>query len=467
MTATDQVRDAFIRQQVVTAQQWDEATARTSSGAVLRYLANQPAWWDATERAVTSYHLQLTEHLEKKNALDQLDRSLRLGRFLIREELGRGGMGVVYLAWDPDAKRLVAIKRVRGQGRQIRTRFQREARVLARLDHPAIARFLGVEQVRNSDVLVMEYVRGHSASRYVRRVTKAGRQVPWPLAVNWAAQILEALAHAHGRQVIHRDIKPGNVMIQDGPGASVKLLDLGLAKCSDEPTEDEPLTRDGQALGTREYMPPEQWANGGAVTAAADLYALGGTLFYLLAGRPPFEAESSYRIMHLHLTAAVPSVRTIRPDVPEALDAVIQRMLAKNPAHRGTARELAWQLGRVLATGRRVETPLPDVPSSSSVSVVRMPETCANARPSQTTLAGSRVGPLLREMLGEVGRLFGKPSASVLDAPPTERLPALAGELARTLWDGLCGRRPDARGAAWLMVLASVAGIAGLVWMVQ
>ncbi len=478
MTATDQLRDAFVSQLVVTAEQWEEAAVRSGGtpGAVLRELATQPAWWDATERAVTGYHIKLVEHLEKQNALDQLDRGLRLGRFLIREELGRGGMGVVYLAWDPDAGRLVALKRIRGQGRQLRARFQREAKVLARLDHPAIARFLAVEQIGKSDVIVMEYVRGVSASRHVRRLARAGRQLPWHTAVAWASQVLDALSHAHGRQVVHRDIKPGNVMVQDGPGTAVKLLDLGLAKCGDdEAGGDEPLTRDGQALGTREYMPPEQWVNGGAVTAAADLYALGGTLFYLLAGRPPYEADSSYRIMNMHLTAAVPSVRAIRPDAPEALDAVIQRMLAKNPAHRGTARELAWQLGRVLATPRTAEAPAPPhpaadaaphaPPSASSVSVARVPDTQANARPSQTTLTGSRVGPLLREMAGEVGRMFGKQSASVLDAPPTERLPALAGEMARTLWDGLLGRRPDARRAAWATVSAGVLGVAGLVWM--
>lgn len=303
---------------------------------MLRYLAKQPAWWAANDPAVTEYHVKLAEHLEKKNALDQLERALRLGRFLIRDELGRGGMGVVY-----------------------------------------------------------------------------------------------------------------------------RPLDLGLAKCGDNPTgTDGPLTGDGQALGTREYMPPEQWVNGATVTAAADLYALGATLFYLLAGRPPFEAESSFRLMNMHLSAAVPSVRTARPDVPASLDAVIQRMLAKNPAHRGTARELAWQLSRAMAASRTPDVvAVPIAPSHSSASVVRPPETRANARPSQPTLTGSQVGPLLREMVSEVGRFFGKPSTSVLDAPPTERLPALAAERGHTWWDGFRGR--------WVTVSASVMGFAGLVWMLS
>jgi hypothetical protein len=272
--------------------------------------------------------------------------------------------------------------------------------------------------------------------------------------------------------VVHRDIKPGNLM---ACGGRVTLLDMGLARCAD-PAADEPqLTRHGEVLGTSEYMPPEQW-EGKEACAAADLYSLGCTLFFLLTGHPPYAGETSYRQMTQHTSAPVPSVRASRPDVPAALDAVLQRMMAKNPAHRGTARELTWQLKRVLVTAHAPVAAARPAPAevapepesaASSPSVrtgagrSRPAASTRDALASQTLLTGAGVRPLVREFAAEVRlavrRLTGRAEAGAVLGATSGRLREVAVELARTLGDGLCGRRPDARGAAWAAVgLAAV-----------
>ncbi len=445
---SDPVRSAFVSTHTVTAEQWEDAARVTRPGDdVLATLTSQPAWWSAggSAPAVTSYHLKLVPSLAKAGALASLARRLRWGKYLIRGELGRGGMGVVVRGWDLDAGADVALKRMRGQSRDGRERFRREGEILSRLDHPSIARFAGVDRLDGADVLVMEYVPGESASRLVRRLTREGQRVPWKTAVGWAVEVLDALAHAHGRQVIHRDIKPGNLMITGIGGAGVKLLDMGLAKCGE--LADADLTRAGQILGTCEYMPPEQWAGGKTVTPAADLYALGGTLFFLLTGRSPYSGSSMHQQMHGHLSAEVPAVRAERADVPEPLDAVVRRMLAKNPLHRGTARELRWQLEGVLAArdAAAVLDPVPaDVgwgPYPRGDSTVSRGSALAGR--SSTVLGGgastavrSRVWPLVREMGGEVKRLVGlgrRHRTSVYDDPPLVRLLTLGLAVVHTL----------------------------------
>ena len=486
MTTTDvlaRVRAAFVNTGAVTPEQWDRAAEAASPGggweAVLGVLARTPAAWanDPEITAVTKYHQKLVAHLVRNDALDELQRRLRWNRHLIRAELGRGGMGVVFLGWDTAAGRLVALKRVRTPDRQIRARFQREARVLARLDHPGIAKFLNLERLAGGDVLVMECVAGETASKTVRRLTKAGAQLPWETAVGWAAQLLDALAHAHERKVVHRDIKPGNLMVLAN-GRGVKLLDVGLAKCADEPGGGDALTQDGQALGTREYMPPEQWEGRTTITAAADLYALGCTLFFLLTGRAPYLGESSYQQMTQHLSAAIPSVRKLRPDVPAAVDQVIQRMLSKNPAHRGTARELNWVLSRqaaavrqpaaaapVVTVPRPVEPPSESAPSFRPLSAPARGDTVASARLSATTLTGAGVGELSSELFTEVSRLVRSWVSGRTDLgaglDPKRRVKEVGSQLAETFWGGLTGRVPAARKPAWSVVAAvAVAGVA-------
>ncbi len=465
MTVTTVVRAAFVDSEVVTAGQWDRAAAAGPDWeAVLAALRRAPAWWAAGggAGAVTDYHTKLVHALLGAGSLEPLPRRLRSGPFLIRTELGRGGMGVVFRAVDTRSRAEVALKRVRTQSRQMASRFRREGEILARLDHPGIARFLGAERAGGHDVLVMEYVPGETASHKVRRLTRGGEVLPWRTAVGWAVEVLDALAHAHGRGVVHRDVKPGNIMVTGGPGSAVKLLDVGLAKCVG-PQAGADLTADNQLLGTSEYMPPEQWAGGKDVTPAADLYALGGTLHFFLTGRSPYAGESTVQQMMQHVSAAAPDVRPLRPDVPARLADVIRRMMAKDPADRGTARELRWGLNAVLAAGGESEdrtapapradarggpgdpsghapAPRPRPPAApSDLSVDRPTVTACGDGPTVT----SGVWPLVREMGSEIRILTGldpRRPTSVFDDPPLSRIFALGLAVTATLYDKLRGR---------------------------
>ncbi len=195
----------------------------------------------------------------------------------------------------------------------------------------------------------MEYIHGETVREQVRRLVRLGERLAWQTAVHWTSQVLDALEHAHGRKVIHRDIKPSNLMLTHDPTQAVKLLDMGLAKSTENASAGElslQLTQRGQVLGTGDYMPPEQWAGGSKVVPESDLYGLGGTLFFMLTGWPPFLGEALGQLCMAHLHEAPPPLRQFRADVPEYLERILRQMLEKEPGARGTARELRLQLRR-------------------------------------------------------------------------------------------------------------------------
>lgn len=347
------IRHAFVSTATVTPEQWDAAAATaTSADGILAKLTTTPAWWDPAATAVTPYHRKAVVALSPGDSSDALVRRLRWGDYLIRGELGRGGTSAVFRGRCLRTNRDVALKRPRATSADP-GRLRREAALLARLSHPAFLRPPKVETLDGTDVLVMESVRGESAARLVKRLSKHAQRVPWDAAVAWVLEVLAGLAQAHALGIVHRDITPRNLMISE---AAVRLLDFGLAIAPDMPADPTP----GRAVGTPDYMPPEQWASG-AVGPPADVYALGGTLFFLLTGRPPFSSDTTHGLMLQHLTAEVPSLRPDCPDAPPALDAVLARMMAKNPHHRGTADDLCHQLSAILS-----ETPPPAVPTTAT-----------------------------------------------------------------------------------------------------
>ncbi len=340
----------------VRGEQWEQAV-RSARGpddwaAPLSALKRMRAGWAPPgdgPPCLTDFQHSAVVRLIRAGRLDLLSRHLRLNNYLILTELGRGGMGVVFKAWDFSRRRFVAVKVLRDKTDELRQRFRREALILARLHHPGIARLLSLEKAGRAELLVMEYVPGRTVHDHVKGLQQQGRALPWRWVAAWAIEALLALDHAHQCGVIHRDVKPGNLMVQGGKGQKpvLKLLDLGLAKLG----AGDGLTADDQVLGTCEYMPPEQWA-GAKVGPACDLYALGGTLFFMLTGRPPFGANALAKLWMSHSAASRPSVRQLRPDVPPALDALVRRMMAIDAAGRGTPRQLAGALRRLLARGR-------------------------------------------------------------------------------------------------------------------
>ena len=263
----------------------------------------------------------------------------RFAGYELLAEIGRGGMGVVYRARQAGTNRTVAVKLL-ADDPAASARLLAEARAAARLDHPGIVPIFEVGEHAGRPFLAMAHVPGGSL---------AARLAGGPLAPREAARIVRdaarAVQHAHDHGVIHRDLKPGNVLLE--PDGRPRVTDFGLAKRSGERT----LTADGAILGTPEYMPPE-FAVGRATAAgpAADVYGLGAVLYALLTGRPPFAGGTPLETLRRVAEDAPVPPRDLRPDIERGLQAVCLKCLEKDPAHRyRSAEEMAADLDRYLA----------------------------------------------------------------------------------------------------------------------
>jgi serine/threonine protein kinase len=257
----------------------------------------------------------------------------RLGNYELLEELGRGGMGVVFRARHAMLRKEVALKVLSPHLTRFPeavARFHQEIEAAGRLEHPNLLRASDAGAADGVHYLVTELLAGENLARLTERVG------PWPIAEACAAtrQAALGLAHAHAAGLVHRDVKPGNLMLTaDGV---IKVLDLGLARLQDKP-EDLRLTDGGTGMGTADYCSPEQFLDSRTADARSDLYSLGCTLFHLLAGTPPFgkhthPSPTAKRLAHLNEPA--PDVRSRRPEVPEPLAAVVAGLLAKQPEQR-------------------------------------------------------------------------------------------------------------------------------------
>jgi beta-lactam-binding protein with PASTA domain/tRNA A-37 threonylcarbamoyl transferase component Bud32 len=284
------------------------------------------------------------------------------GRYEILEPVGQGGMATVFRARRLEDGAVVAVKVLHehyAHDREFVERFQREARAAAALHHPHIVPVLESGTDGRIHYIVMEFVEGTDLKALLRRV---GRLDPQQ-AARIAAQTCEALAYAHGLGIIHRDIKPQNILLT--PDGAVKVTDFGIARAANSAT----ITETGTVLGSVHYLSPEQ-AKGESVGPAADLYALGVVLYELLTGRLPFEGESPIAIALRHIHDPPPPPRRFRPDLPPRLEGIILRALAKSPQHRyRSAQEMQEDL-----EGRADHwRDLPTVVISPDARTVRMP----------------------------------------------------------------------------------------------
>jgi WD40 repeat protein len=264
----------------------------------------------------------------------------QLGDYRIVREIGRGGMGIVYEAVHVRLGRRVALKvlsRRIGGDRRFLDRFEREGRAAARLSHANIVAAFDLGEDAGVHFLVLEYIAGRNLAEVVR----AEGPLPAARAVECAVQAAEALAHAHSQGLVHRDVKPSNLLLADD--GTVKLLDLGLVRFDDlledrktatASPDKRSLTESGAIIGTMSYMAPEQATSPSTADARVDIYSLGCTLFYLLTGRPPFAGETSFAILLAHREEAIPALRDAAEGVPTALEAVFRRMAAKRPEDR-------------------------------------------------------------------------------------------------------------------------------------
>ena len=264
--------------------------------------------------------------LEEANVTDK---EWRLGHYEILEEIGRGGMGVIYRARQQHSRRIVAVKRIRAHqvnSHETLVRFRREAEAVASLDHPNI---LPIYEVSESEeglpFFSMKYATGGS----LRTAAPVFRTEPRECA-RLMAKVARGIAYAHGKGILHRDLQPGNILLD---GSSEPMVsDFGLAKWLNE---DSALTRTLETLGTPGYIAPEQAECPAAeLTSAADIYSLGAILFYLLTGRPPFVGPNVLYIIHQAAATPAPRLRSLAPSLDRDLETIVARCLERDPTAR-------------------------------------------------------------------------------------------------------------------------------------
>ena len=252
-----------------------------------------------------------------------------MGRYHLVEQLGRGGMATVFKAFDTRLQRDVAIKFIRSElfGTEIvdsmLKRFEREARALAQLDHASIVKIYDYGEYQGSPYLVMQYIPGGTLKQ------KTGTPLPYREAARLLAPIARALQYAHEENIIHRDIKPANILLTRR--GEPMLSDFGIAKIL-ESNESNTLTGTNVGVGTPEYMAPEQWLN--QIAPATDQYALGIVFYELITGARPYTADTPAAVLLKQATEPLPRPSAFVPDLPDAVEHIIFKVLAKQPTDR-------------------------------------------------------------------------------------------------------------------------------------
>jgi serine/threonine-protein kinase len=358
------------------------------------------------------------------------------GRYEIRAELGRGTMGVVYRAHDRDLGRDVALKVIRstvedadGAVGTYEQRFLNEARAAGRLSHPAIVvvHDVGRDTASGALFMALELLRG----RTLQDVLLEEGPLTWPEAVRLAARVAEGLHHAHEHGIVHRDVKPANIMVL--ASGEPKVMDFGIAK-----VEASQLTAAGQLFGTPLYMSPEQ-ARAGPVDGRSDLFSLGSVLYELLTGRRAFGSDSVHGIVLQVVQSDPPPPSSLVAGIPRNLDRVVARCLAKDPGRRyADGGELATDLRAVLS-GTPLAVPAPEGPADGAATMVssRLPPAPSPAatRPSPGTPPGPEkrspfIGARLKVLLAAAGLVVAVSAAYLArgrpvpeEAPPPASTP--------------------------------------------
>src|ERR1700726_2028825 len=282
----------------------------------------------------------------------------RLGPYEILSAIGAGGMGEVYRARDMRLDRIVAIKvlpRRLADRAELRERFEREARTIASLNHPHICTLHDIGHQDGTDYLVMEFLEGETLAERLKK-----GPLPLDQVLRDAIEIADALDKAHRKGITHRDLKPGNIMLTK---SGTKLLDFGLAKLAQEavpavpdsqlPTLQSAITGEGAILGTLQYMAPEQVeGKQNEIDARTDIFAFGAVVYEMATGKKAFEGKTSASVMAKILESEPPSMASLQPMTPPALDRVVRKCLSEAPAQRWqTARDLELELKSIVESG--------------------------------------------------------------------------------------------------------------------
>lgn len=329
--------------------------------------------------------------------------TLAAGRYRVERTLGQGGMAAVYLAHDSELDRSVAIKVLAehlSSDEAFRQRFVREARMAAGLSHPNIVHVYDQGDENGRPFIVMECVDGHTLGEELKRTGA----LPPARVVDLALQVCGGLEHAHASGLVHRDIKPGNLLLSEN--GTVKIADFGIARAA-QATK---LTQIGSILGTAAYLAPEQ-AAGEPVTAAADIYSLGCVLFELLTARTPYVFESLPELVVKQREEPITPIRELRPDVPPELEAAVMHCLARRPEYRPAS---AAELARELAAGSP-EPPTEPLPRSTGVRATQVETVPLSQAPATAPLRPTRTPRRDRALPGRTTwLLFGIVAALVV-----------------------------------------------------
>lgn len=325
----------------------------------------------------------------------------KLGKYEILERLGQGGMAEVYKAYQPEVERFVAVKVMHchlTHSEELVARFLREARAIGRLDHPNIVHILdaGIEQVRyGADqeqeyyYLVMNYIEGETLGHYLQTHKRLTIQT----ALHIGYQLADALACAHQQGMVHRDIKPTNILLRNRSPQELVLTDFGLARlCDDRVTG---LTVSGAMVGTPTYMSPEA-VRGEPCTAQSDIYSIGAVLYELLTGKPPYVANTPYSMMMKLANEPLPPPRTLNPDLPPAVETMLLKALNKVPSARyesaAALQTAITDCQQALAMGH-AQTPLAPTGDSTPLLLKTLPAAPTTAA-KPVAMAENRLGQL-------------------------------------------------------------------------
>lgn len=352
--------------------------------------------------------------------MDTIQPGQMLGPYRIISQVGRGGMATVYKAYQPSVDRYVAVKVLPSQlaeSREFATRFQQEARIIARLEHPHI---LPVFDYGESDGVAYFVMRYMDAGTLKEKMIE-GRPLPLNDIDRLFTQLAEALSYAHSRGIIHRDLKPANVLI-DAQG-NVFLTDFGIAKLLESASPR--LTQTDAIMGTPAYISPEQ-AQGNPVDQRADIYSLGIILYEMVTGSVPFTAETPLAVLFKHISDPLPPPSLVKPDIPPAIEQVLLKALAKDPKDRfATAAEFMGAWTRALETRETVQR-VPEVvtvpPSPAPPKPVSAPRAASKARLPAAWIGGCLIAACALFGLGGVALMASNlwTSSPPSPLPPTQ-----------------------------------------------
>jgi serine/threonine protein kinase len=365
---------------------------------------------------------------QAKRLLSNRPGGLIVGRYIVLDRIGSGSMGRVYRAHHVMMDRVVALKIIApeiAQNERVVARFQREMKLVGRLDHPNVVRAFDADQINRILYIVMEYVNGMSLGE---RLKKKG-PIPPAEMVDFAAQAALGLAHAHEQGIVHRDIKPSNILLSDD--RRIKILDLGLGVLMQADSAATFATADGIAVGTVDYMSPEQ-ACGREVDGRSDLYGLGCSMYHLMSGRLPFPGSSPIERLGKRIGGRHTPITEYLPDVPASFVRVLDKMLAHKPHERyATAAEAAEALQSLIRPKPKAPTPAQQLAAQINIAPSPAP---AEAKP----YADSKTPPTpsLNKVPPNYPRWFA-PAAGFVERKPRRALALFIITLAVTFAAGI------------------------------